>query len=109
MMARTFLVLGSLCSAAALPIASSSAVARPDSRNIAVDDFDLAQTVRVHGSERRYRLGTGDRTPAFREDKFKPHWTYSPVDGGPTVELGALGGGGKGRPKLAHVGVDWNF
>ena len=47
--------------------------------------------------------------PRFRADKLGPHWSISPVAGGPTVELAALGAGRKGTPKLAHVGVDWSF
>ncbi|WP_159866797.1 hypothetical protein [Novosphingobium sp. 9U] len=107
-MARTFLILGSLCGAA-LPGVAPLAIARPAPEFAAAADFDLAQTLRNHGRERRFRLGQSDRTPRFRDEKVKPEWTYSPIDGGPSVELGALGGGRKGSPKLAHVRVDWNF
>ena len=38
-----------------------------------------------------------------------PSWSYQPGAGGPVVELAALGAGKKGRPKLVHVAIDWNF
>ncbi|MBB4856835.1 hypothetical protein HNO88_000132 [Novosphingobium chloroacetimidivorans] len=107
-MSRSFLIFSLLCSAVLL-VAAQSAFARPDPRMGAVSRFDLAQTLRSHPDQRRFRLGQSDRTPRFRDEKIKPHWVYSPVEGGPAVEVGALGGGRKGTPKLAHVRVGWNF
>lgn len=50
-----------------------------------------------------------DGTEQFRLERARLKWTYVPVDGGPTLEVGALGGGRKGTPKLAHVKLGWRF
>ena len=38
-----------------------------------------------------------------------PSFEMAITDGGPVLAVGALGTKRKGMPKLAHVGIDWNF
>lgn len=109
MMSRSLVFLCFVCSAVLLFVGKSACAKASGEDALAVaSDFDLARHGRARGDQKRFRLGQGD--PArFRTDKLGPHWSISPVAGGPTVELAALGAGRKGTPKLAHVGVDWSF
>ena len=38
-----------------------------------------------------------------------PEFEFSLADKGPVILVGAMGGRHSGMPKLAHVGLDWNF
>ncbi len=38
-----------------------------------------------------------------------PSFEMAIIDGGPVLAVGAMGTKRKGMPKLAHVGIDWNF
>lgn len=105
------LFLISLCCGAGLSCANSSASAKsgsPDDLAASVD-FDLARHTSSRKADRRFRLADEDDPETFRSGKLGPRWSYIPISGGPTVEVGALGAGRKGTPKLAHVGVDWSF
>jgi hypothetical protein len=72
-------------------------------------DFDLSDHGAKEHSGTRFRLASDDDGPRFTRGPSGPYWSYSPISGGPKLEAGALGAGRKGAPKLAHVGVDWNF
>lgn len=110
MMSRSFLILSLVCSVVLL-VAASAAFAQPtDGSPLALQsDFDLARHGQDRDGDKRFRIRNMDGARGFRTGPSGPQWSYSPVDGGPTVELAALGAGRKGAPKLAHVGVDWNF
>jgi len=103
------MLLGLLC-CLVLAACAHSAMARPakGGNSQLVTDFDLAR----HGSEQaasqRYRIAGTDGN-AFPKGDNGPHWSTTLVSGGPTLEAGALGGGRKGMPGLAHVAMDWSF
>jgi hypothetical protein len=47
--------------------------------------------------------------PARRE-KIKIRWTYQPVEGGPSFEIGTFGSRkGVMKNKMVHVALDWSF
>jgi hypothetical protein len=46
----------------------------------------------------------------FRDEGLEgPSWTYQAREDGPVLEVAGLGAGKKGRPKLVHFALDWNF
>ncbi len=98
--------LFSLATFASFAVSAGEAAAR-SSASLS-GDFDLANTLSRRSDDRDFRL-SGRDTARFRDEKIRPQISYNPIEGGPSLELGAFGGGHKGRPKLVHVGVDWNF
>ena len=76
--------------------------ARPSGNTVIAvpSDFDLSAHSADRTPPQRYRLGGDEDRAQFKKDKLGPHWSFSPLNGGPTLEL---------APRLAHVGVDWSF
>ena len=110
MIYRRFLAASALLSVVSVFSAKPAAASSGDARaRASLEQFDLQQMKRTRAGDRRFRLGNSEGADRFRAQKGRPHWIYSPMEGGPKLELGALGGGGKGAPKLAHARIDWQF
>lgn len=97
-----------------LAIALGTALAGPSaarSQTIAPSDFDLSPGAAGPSRgdaaplvpERPRNLDTRD----FAVDAPEAEWQVA-VDG-PVLAVGAMGGRRSGRPKLAHVALDWSF
>jgi len=107
MIQRAF-ILFSIASAIVLLFAARASMARTasDAPLAMASQFDLSKH-RKPDDQRQFRVAT--LQSPFQPDDAAPHWSYSPLDGGPTLEVAALGGGSKDAPGLAHVRVDWAF
>ncbi|RYE57688.1 MAG: hypothetical protein EOP18_02365 [Rhizobiaceae bacterium] len=109
MFAHRFLASGVLLGMS-LPFTSFPALAGSDDAALSrPGEFHLLRADGARLVAQRFRLDGSAATDRFRLPKSRPQWTYSPIEGGPTVVLAALGGGRKGAPKLAHVRIDWHF
>ncbi len=74
------------------------------------DDFDLAQIDSVSAEQATptdpaLPRGTDTRTFAWDPPAFEVELNQS----GAVLAFGAMGTRHKGMPKLAHVGIDWDF
>ena len=56
-------------------------------------------------------VDTAQLDPAqfVKREPFGPSWSYQAGSGGPVVAVESLGSSKKGRPKLVHVALDWEF
>jgi hypothetical protein len=108
MTTRHFLSSAILLSALS-PMAAMSALAETDDRSRVEHDFKVLNEMAQLPADHDFRLGSVGTVDDFRLPKLRASWTYRLVEGGPVLELGALGGGRKGTPKLAHVRVNWRF
>ncbi|HEU4819589.1 MAG TPA: hypothetical protein VFS87_00325 [Qipengyuania sp.] len=96
--------------ALALGAALATQPAEP-ARTIAPSDFDLSPASATPSSshaaplvpEPPRNLDTRD----FALDAPEAEWQVAPD--GPVLAVGAMGGRRSGRPKLAHVALDWSF
>lgn len=73
-----------------------------------VKDFRLARDLAARNpGSRHHAIKKADHP--FPKEKLGPSWSYSPIDKGPQVEIGALGAGEIDAPGLMHVGMNWHF
>ncbi|WP_275227125.1 hypothetical protein [Novosphingobium album (ex Liu et al. 2023)] len=89
-----------------------SAHARKVLTNLDIDrdrDFDLARDIAIRAQASGETATARGVRPGYPKEKLGPHWSFQPLDDGPQIEMGALGGGRKGMPKIAHVGLNWDF
>lgn len=107
---RWMILLALLC-CTILAACAQSAFARPLPQRHAplASDFDLSRHDGQEDEGNAYRVSQEGESRRFRKGDLGPYLTYNPVNGGPTLEFGALGAGRKGTPGLAHIGMDWRF
>lgn len=82
----------------------------PPVDSVTAGDFDLAATTIPDRSPRAEEpLAPVPPRNLDIRDLDAPEAEWRVVDGGPVIAVGAMGGNRSGRPKLAHVALDWSF
>lgn len=76
-------------------------------------DFDLTRLSSENSVDAEVALPSDPRVPRGVDPRFKawtpPSYELALGEGGPVLAVGAMGTRRKGMPKLAHVGIDWDF
>lgn len=97
------------------PSASARAKAAPSGLTLSrLEPFNLPVLAEpaadARAAQRRAAAPTEFAEDAFSgADSFGPSWHYQHGVDGPVFAFESLGSGKKGRPKLAHVALDWQF
>lgn len=103
-------MIGILATAAAT-LASGATAPPPATTTALAAEFDLAETrdpvPRHRAAPIAPVLPRNMDTRNFAVDL--PEFVLPLAENGPRLLVGALGGRGKGMPKLVHVGLGWSF